>query len=831
MGFPVTINGTTYNASDFAPYGYVDNFPRMMQDMADVAATTAAQAQRLIGTSTSSVPIGTGSKSFSTQAGKLFDAGGHLLITADGAPSTNFMLGRVTSYSGTSLTVDVVLIGEAAAGTYSAWTIRVTGYQGPQGVTGFTGASTPGADQFESRTAVAGATIASTGSGGPGYIRTAGYSAAGDGGHALYKRVGSLPSHSAYVQSTDGAYWELVPDGCEINILQVGGKADGTFNAATGTDNRTAFLAARSFIIAKKSSISGSYTLVVPKGIYYSSDYWEMKGCAFEIRGNGNGMSGGQGTVLQWPAGKHGIIIAGQNTLGGGTEAVSTGSGGDGSILSNFLMWSLGQGTNTWNHGIWMRGRTTVRDVQVAAFPFAGIYIRGSAGVPTTDPANFDTGNCNCWTLDNVTSYYNMFGVYVIGADSNAGKCIGGDFSHNYCWGVFDTSFLGNTWVGCHTTDNGVLGTTTTLRTQSHHNGKTWAVTSYHTDSAVLERVSASTTEPGTDNTVWTQLGVQASPSAEFPAWVSGTQHWQQGGSYAAVDVNNFTVFISCYSEGAQPAVQLAGRSMFLGGAFGSAVTIDSLRHVLDSGRWQGGIETQTQHVDGTFTSLTLGGSGVKINSLLAISHDTHLPGGLQWAYDPTNKDYAWTYGGGQEVARLTSIDTTTTASSGAAVPLSWMFPKLYIGGYEYRRLQTTDTVAPTTGSHGLGEIAFNIFHGSPGFATKGMVGWVCTAAGSPGTWLPFGEYGVYKERITNQDPASLAAGATTVLGSTITLTGATTSDYVQIIPIKDTQGIQVTGYVSASNTISIRLTNPTSGAIDLPSGQDFLAVLRKFPA
>lgn len=40
-------------------------------------------------------------------------------------------------------------------------------------------------------------------------VRTNGYSAAGDGGAALYKKVGAEPSHAGKFQSADGAWWEL----------------------------------------------------------------------------------------------------------------------------------------------------------------------------------------------------------------------------------------------------------------------------------------------------------------------------------------------------------------------------------------------------------------------------------------------------------------------------------------------------------------------------------------------------------------------------------------------------------------------------------------------
>lgn len=41
---------------------------------------------------------------------------------------------------------------------------------------------------------------------------------------------------------------------------------------------------------------------------------------------------------------------------------------------------------------------------------------------------------------------------------------------------------------------------------------------------------------------------------------------------------------------------------------------------------------------------------------------------------------------------------------------------------------------APTSGAHVLGEVVLNSNPSAGGFA-----GWVCTAAGTPGTWLGFG--------------------------------------------------------------------------------------------
>lgn len=57
-------------------------------------------------------------------------------------------------------------------------------------------------------------------------FRTLGYSAAGDGGGGVYKRVASQPSHGGKVQSADGAWWELV--GNSFHTKQFGILANGT---------------------------------------------------------------------------------------------------------------------------------------------------------------------------------------------------------------------------------------------------------------------------------------------------------------------------------------------------------------------------------------------------------------------------------------------------------------------------------------------------------------------------------------------------------------------------------------------------------------------------
>lgn len=78
-------------------------------------------------------------------------------------------------------------------------------------------------------------------------------------------------------------------------------------------------------------------------------------------------------------------------------------------------------------------------------------------------------------------------------------------------------------------------------------------------------------------------------------------------------------------------------------------------------------------------------------------------------------------------------------------------------------------------------------------------------------------------------NPTSLVdgAGATT----TVTVTGAVLGDYVAGVSFSlDLQGILLTGYVSAADTVSVRFQNETTGTIDLGSGT-IRALVRSFAA
>lgn len=86
--------------------------------------------------SVTSTLIDTGSKTFVVTAGKNFSIGASVMIISD-ALATNYMFGTITSYSGTSLTVNVTVI--SGSGTFADWTISVSGIRGATGAAGADG--------------------------------------------------------------------------------------------------------------------------------------------------------------------------------------------------------------------------------------------------------------------------------------------------------------------------------------------------------------------------------------------------------------------------------------------------------------------------------------------------------------------------------------------------------------------------------------------------------------------------------------------------------------------------------------------------------------------
>ena len=104
-------------------------FDTNTQAILDYIASLAPQLNAWVGayvqdtssTSTTSNSIGTGSKTFTVEAGKGYKV--NMPVRAS-ATSGNFMDGVVTAYSGTSLTINVTSVN--GSGTFTSWQIFLT---------------------------------------------------------------------------------------------------------------------------------------------------------------------------------------------------------------------------------------------------------------------------------------------------------------------------------------------------------------------------------------------------------------------------------------------------------------------------------------------------------------------------------------------------------------------------------------------------------------------------------------------------------------------------------------------------------------------------------
>ncbi|MGB0600249.1 MAG: hypothetical protein ACPGLY_26525, partial [Rubripirellula sp.] len=144
MAFPVTLNGRTYTLTDFEGTNYVDGLPDAFEDFVTHAGDIYNS------TSTTSNSIGTGSKTFTVEANKPYQAGTPLRIADAAAPSTNFLDTVVTSYSGTTLVVNS--IGYGGSGTKTSWTVNIGGAKTVDGTLGLSQGGTGATDAAGART-------------------------------------------------------------------------------------------------------------------------------------------------------------------------------------------------------------------------------------------------------------------------------------------------------------------------------------------------------------------------------------------------------------------------------------------------------------------------------------------------------------------------------------------------------------------------------------------------------------------------------------------------------------------------------------------------------
>jgi hypothetical protein len=120
-------------ASAIASAGFATNSSDSAADAA-LSAVSAANSPSTNATSTTSMSISLAVKSFTIEIGKAFSLGQTVIIARTSSPSTQ-MSGVITSYTPASGAIEVTTSSITGSGTYTDWTISLSGTQGIQGAT------------------------------------------------------------------------------------------------------------------------------------------------------------------------------------------------------------------------------------------------------------------------------------------------------------------------------------------------------------------------------------------------------------------------------------------------------------------------------------------------------------------------------------------------------------------------------------------------------------------------------------------------------------------------------------------------------------------------
>lgn len=446
---------------------------------------------------------------------------------------------------------------------------------------------------------------------------------------------GTGPAGPAGTIAISGVAW--------VTPQQYGAVADGV------TDDYPAFAAAIAYLktIAGNDDViyKGSPKLFIPAADeYYLSDTLDI---THTLIIEGEASNSGMASRLRFADNKTGIRIQGHNTSGGSTVDGANHYSGASSIIRNIALVGGSFGTEAAFtgaegefHGIHLRAAATIEDVYINGFRGDGIHIQTSIG-----GGGADEGNANCTHIVRPRCTNVRCGIYIDGADANACTIIG--LNATYCrrWGVYDSSFLGNTHIGHHSANAGLVpGVPSTIVS---HSGNRYAVVAGQAAGASTNAPSGTTA----NNTWWIYLHAGAANSSlNIPAWSNGVSV-REGGSYHTDSANGYNQFIGCYSEGGEAPAQFIAPTLVIGGLWGTTLPVmTGIRYagnILDAG-------TNLAYLGPTIASATTGlGLVIRNSQTLTAGYESKL----RFAVGADDAD-------GTELAELVAVASSATPNN-----------------------------------------------------------------------------------------------------------------------------------------------------------------------
>lgn len=361
-----------------------------------------------------------------------------------------------------------------------------------------------------------------------------------------------------------------------VTPQQFGAKGDGV------TDDSAAFVAAIAFLKSIAGNPVNNYymaspKLFVPAGHYYLGTITLDITHTLIIEGDGGQgfgfaaphSAGGAATKLRWAPGTTGIRIQAYDTNGAsGIDASPYHSSGSETTLRQLHLVGGFDPSNPTStpegefHAIHTKEKIFLDSVKCELWQGDGLYAHTVSGGGAPNEGNSNASRAyNC--------YFGICrnGVSLLGADANVWTFISCQALYNRACGFDDQSFLGNTYVGCHTAGNGVSG-----NNDGSSGFPAYVVSQSGNHYAAIQgqEAGASTNAPSgttSDNSWWYYLRSGA-PAAGTPAWTSGI-HVRCGAPYRSNNNNGQNVYINCYEESDQGFSQHVHPTLILAGLKG----------------------------------------------------------------------------------------------------------------------------------------------------------------------------------------------------------------------------------------------------------------------
>ncbi len=407
------------------------------------------------GTSTTSVAIGTGSKSFTTQTGLQFFPGGYVTI-ANSANALDYMNGIVTSYNTATGALVVNVLTDGGSGTFSSWNIGISGVQGPAGTVtsisiasanGFAGTSTGGGTpQLTLSTTVTGVlkgngTAISAATSGTDYI------APNSGSGVVNETMLDLSNvTAANVTTSAHGFVPILPNNALQYLNGIGTYTTPALQALIGTSTTSNAIGLGSLTFTTQSNLAlaaGQFLVIVNSANSADYVFGQVTSYSSTTLVINVTSSGGSGTFTNWnilASGPQGA--AGTGTINPGTIGQFGYYAGSGTALSGL---GLASGDIFVGNG--------------SGVP-AAVAMSGDATLSNTGAITFDTVNSNVGSYTNTSITVNAKGLITA---ANSG--VAGGFINKFRNGTFDiwqrgTSGSITTGNTAYTADGWIVGAT-----------------------------------------------------------------------------------------------------------------------------------------------------------------------------------------------------------------------------------------------------------------------------------------------------------------------------------------------------------------------------------